>query len=96
MRNLQFYVYGKRPILIRLSSDTDTSFFMLSYENEVSIDSWKGEFYSFGLRAKTISEALYICNPKRGVYNYEIEYGGTPGLTMVAQSLLVPDLNWAH
>ena len=91
-------VTAGRPVLIRiLSSNNAPPFFMISYENEVDIASWTGELYSFGLfGSKRVTEAIYICNPQNGTYNYEVEGSALENLAMVAESILLPDLDWAQ
>ena len=90
-------VAAGQPLLIRLMSpDPIGAYLMVNSDIEVDTESSDGGYDTYTrYSTETMVASTFVCKLENGTYNYEIWTEGMD-LTLVAGSLLLPDLDWTH
>ena len=90
-------VTAGQPVLIRLMSpDSIKAVLVVSSDNKVNTESSDGGYDTYSrYTTETMVAASHICKLENSTYNYEIGAIGMD-LTLVAGSLLLPDLDWTY
>ena len=90
-------VAAGQPLLIKLMSpDPIGAYLMVNSDIEVDTESSDGGYDTYTrYSTETMVASTFVCKLENGTYNYEIRTEGMD-LTLVAGSLLLPDLDWTH